>query len=102
VLLEQVPTVCAAPPVQSVLAQQLGSGLWTQDPLAIAHIMQPPHAAPAFCQAPLASHICGCDPLQVFAPGEQTPMQVPLSVLQTNWQAVPLFCQAPLASQVCG
>jgi hypothetical protein len=71
-----------------------------QLPLFVAHIVQPPHAEPAFCQAPLASHICGCDPLQVFAPGMQMPVHAPLA--QTYGQAVPLLCQAPFASHSCG
>jgi hypothetical protein len=74
----------------------------TQLPLLIAHIVQPPHALPAFCQAPFMSHICGCDPLQVLEPGTQLPVHVPLAMVQTYWQAVPVFCQAPLTSQVCG
>jgi hypothetical protein len=59
-----------------------------------------------FCQAPLASQVCGWDPVHRFVPGVHTPgqehefTQVAVVVSQANWQRLPVFCQTPLASQV--
>jgi hypothetical protein len=71
-----------------------------QVPVAITHIVHAPQTVPLFCQVPVASHICGCAPLQVTSPGLQMPVQVP--VLQTFGHAVPVFCHVPVASHVCG
>jgi len=70
--------------------------------VAAEQAMHVPHAAPAFCHVPFASHVCGCEPLQVFAPGVQLPVQVPLAAVHTYWHAAPVLCQVPVASQVCG
>ena len=70
--------------------------------VAAEQAVHAPHAEPAFCQVPFASHVCGCVPLQAFAPGVQLPVQLPLAAVQTYGQAVPLLCQVPAASQVCG
>ena len=74
----------------------------TQVAVVAEQAMHVPHAAPEFCHVPLASHVCGCEPLQVLAPGVQLPVQVPLAAMHTYWQAAPVFCQVPVASQVCG
>src|SRR6185437_16315128 len=58
-------------------SQLVPSVTGTQLPLAVAHIVQPPHAVFAFCQAPL-THVCGCDPLHVFEPDVQTPPDPPV------------------------
>ena len=34
-------------------------------------------AVPAFCQVPVASHVCGWRPLHCFDPGVQAPVQAP-------------------------
>jgi hypothetical protein len=70
--------------VQALLSEQVDPfEAWTQLPVVGAQTLQVPHAAPAFCQAPFVSHDCGWLPLQVFEPGEQTPVHTPLAVLQT-------------------
>lgn len=71
-----------------------------QVPLAILQAEHPVHAPPLFCQAPLESQVCGCAPLQVFAPGIHEPVQVPLVLLQTFLHVDPLFCQVPLESHI--
>jgi hypothetical protein len=58
------------------------------------------HAAPAFCQVPVASQICGCGPLHWRAPGVQTPAHTP--TLQMNGHAAPAFCHVSVTSQICG
>ncbi len=79
-----------APPWQvSVCVQALPSlqavPLVTATHVAVEaeQVVQDPHAEPVFCQVPVASQVCGCAPLQVFAPGVQLPVQVPLEVVQT-------------------
>ena len=91
------PTVHMFPSLQVVLFATA-----TQAPVAIEQLLQVPQAAPLFCQAPLASHCWGWLLLQVFPPGVQTPVQVPLAAAQTYGHGTPLFCQVPVASQVCG
>jgi hypothetical protein len=84
-------------PLQAVL-----SLIATQAPADDEQVLQTPQAAPLLFQVPVLSHSCGWVPLQVFAPGEQEPVQVAVAAVQTNWQAVPLFCHAPFESQSCG
>ena len=47
----------------------------TQLPVVAEQTLQVPQADPLLCQAPVELHTCGCSPLQVFAPGVQTPVQ---------------------------
>jgi hypothetical protein len=87
-----------SPVVQALPSLQVPPVVGAQVPVTIAHVVQAPHAEPAFCQAPLESHSCGWAPLQVFAPGIQTPVQLP--PLQTFAQAEPVSFQVPVASQI--
>jgi hypothetical protein len=97
----QAPAWQLSPTVQGLLSVQLVPLVAAAHaPVAVEQTVQPPHAAPLFCQVPVASQVCGCMPLHCFAPGVQTPVQAPPA--QTYWQAAPVFCQAPFASQVCG
>jgi hypothetical protein len=71
------------------------------------HVEQPVHVLPLFCQAPLASQVCGWDPLHRVAPGVQPAhehelTQVAVLPSQKYWQRLPLLCQTPLASQIWG
>jgi len=84
-------------PLPSLQAIPFATG--AQVPVAVAQLVQPPHAAPAFCHMPLGSHICGCRPLHCLVP-EVHAAQVP--ALHTFVQAVPVFCQTPFGSHVCG
>jgi hypothetical protein len=77
-------------------------GACTQVPVAAAQVVHPEHALPVFCQTPLASQVCGWEPLHCFAPGVQAPEHAPVALLQRWGQAVPLSCHAPLALQVWG
>jgi hypothetical protein len=61
--------------------------------------MQTPEQAPPSFHCPVPSQVCGTLPLHFFAPGTQTPTQLPLS--QTKGQSEPLV-QLPPLSQVCG
>jgi len=65
-------------------------------PVVAEQLLQPVHAEPSFCQAPFASHSCGCVPLHLRAVGLHAPVQAP--PLQTFVQAEPLFVQVPVAS----
>jgi hypothetical protein len=84
---------CAAPQAKS-------TGRFEQVPVELEQTAHTPQGEPVFFQAPLASQVCGCAPLQVFAPGLHTPVHRPL--LHTFAQAEAVFCQAPAAEQVCG
>ena len=115
----QVPAVMQTPPVQVLGFDPTQAPLWqvsvwvhmlpslqtvplamgAHAPVAELHALHVPHAVPASCQAPLALQSWGWLPLQVFAPGVQTPPQVPLVVLHTFVQAGPLFVKVPVASQ---
>ena len=100
---EQAPAWHVSPTVHALPSLQVAPfATGTHVPLAITQLLHAPQAAPEFCQAPFASHVCGCDPLQPFAPGMQLPVQVPLAATHTNWQAAAVFCHVPVASHVCG
>jgi hypothetical protein len=74
----------ASPTVQELLSLQVVPLVEaTQAPVVIEQTLQVPHAAPAFCQAPFASQLCGWLRLQVLEPGTQDPVHVPLAALQT-------------------
>ena len=79
-----------------------GQGPDVQAPVVDEQLAHPEHALPVLCQAPLASQVCGWEPLHCFAPGVQAPEQTPVALLQRWGQAFPLSCHAPLALQVWG
>ena len=81
---------------------QLAPVLATQVPVADEQMAHPEQAFPVLCQAPLASQVCGWEPLHCFAPGVQAPEHAPVALLQRWGQAVPLSCHAPLALQTWG
>ena len=60
------------------------------------------HGEPVFWNTPAALQVCGCRPVQVFAPGTHTPVHAPIDGVQTNGQAAPVFWNTPAALQVCG
>ena len=98
---EQRPVVASQVPS---LWHWSGSGQvpGAQAPVAAEQVAHPEHALPLLCQVPLASQVCGCEPLHCFAPGVQAPEHAPVALLQRWGQAVPLSCHAPLALQVWG
>jgi hypothetical protein len=49
--------------------------LATQTPVAAEHVAHPEHAFPVFCQVPLASQVCGWEPLHRFCPFVHSPVQ---------------------------
>jgi hypothetical protein len=72
-----------------------------QDPETHAPLLQTPaHAAPLFCQVPVLSQVCGCDPVHWVAPGVQLPVQVPL--WQTYAHVDPVFPHVPVLLHVWG
>ncbi len=80
----QVPLWHVSVCVQALPSEQLlPFAAATQVAVVAAQVIHVPHAAPAFCHVPLLSHVCGCDPLQVFAPGAQLPVQAPLAAVHT-------------------
>jgi hypothetical protein len=55
-----VPLWQVSPTVQPLLSlQPVPFATGAHVPVAVAQVVQPPHAAPAFCHMPFASHICG-------------------------------------------
>jgi len=44
-------------------------------PVAAEHVAHPEHAFPVFCQVPLASQVCGWEPLHRFCPFVHSPVQ---------------------------
>ena len=100
--LPQTPAVQVSPVVHALPSSHVPPLVGEQVPVAIVHVLQAPHAEPAFCHAPLESHSWGWVPLHFLAPGMQLPEQVPLALSHTFAQAEPLLCQTPFVSQVCG
>ncbi|MGB8298838.1 MAG: hypothetical protein WCG85_25705 [Polyangia bacterium] len=61
---EQVPGACA------------------QVPVADEQMAHPEQALPVLCHTPLASQVCGWEPLHCFASGVQAPEHAPVALLQ--------------------
>jgi len=64
------------------------------------HVWGDTHALPLFCQAPLASQVCGCWPLHWVCPSAHDPWQAPFTHVWFAHAAA--FCQLPAALHVCG
>lgn len=56
-----------------------------QAPVADEHVAHPEHAFPVFCQVPLASQVCGWEPLHRLDPYVHSPVQ-PAVILQAYRQ----------------
>jgi hypothetical protein len=85
--------------VQALPSSQATPSLATQTPVVVPQIMQPEHAAPVFCQVPVASQVWGCWPLHCLELGLHEPVQLPVALSQTLVHGVPVFCQVPVVSQ---
>jgi hypothetical protein len=60
------------------------------------------HAVPTSTHWPVASHFWGWSRLHRVESGLQTPVQVPVLVLQTFGQTAPSACHPPVALHNCG
>jgi len=57
--------------------QVFAPGVQLPEQLPLDAVQTKAQALPLFCQAPVASQVCGCRAVHVFAPGAHVPAQTP-------------------------